>query len=69
MLVLTRAKREDGLHDVVAAFIHWGLFECAGVDLDQIEIPVRTFPSGTLPSHRDLRDMVDVFRHNISKLS
>ena len=69
VLVLTRAKREDGLHDVVAAFIHWGLFECAGVDLDQIEIPVRTFPSGTLPSHRDLRDMVDVFRHNISKLS
>ena len=57
VLVLTRAKRDKALKDTVAAFIHWGLFECAGVDLDQIEIPIRTFSGGTLPNAADLRDM------------
>jgi hypothetical protein len=27
VVILTRAKREDGLHDLVVAFVHWGLFE------------------------------------------
>lgn len=68
VLVLTRAKREAMLHDTVAAFIHWGLFECAGVDLDQIEIPIRTFPQGTLPDAADLRSMVQVFEANLERL-
>src|SRR5436309_844111 len=32
LLILTRAKREERLEDLVAAFIHWGLFEIPGVD-------------------------------------
>jgi len=68
VLVLTRAKRDKALKDTVAAFIHWGLFECAGVDLDQIEIPIRTFSGGTLPNAADLRDMVGVFEGNLERL-
>lgn len=68
VLVLTRAKRDGMLQDTVAAFIHWGLFECAGVDLDQIEIPIRTFPDGTLPNARDLRSMIHVFEGNLARL-
>ncbi|WP_084312171.1 ATP-binding protein [Desulfobulbus elongatus] len=30
VLVLTRAQREDGLHDLVACWLHWGLFEIPG---------------------------------------
>jgi signal transduction histidine kinase len=68
VLVLTRAKRDEVLQDTVAAFIHWGLFECPGVDLDQIEIPIRTFPGGTLPNAADLRSMVRVFEDNLARL-
>ena len=49
VLVLTRAFRDDGLHDLVVSFIHWGLFEIPGIDIDQIEIPVVTLPGGQLP--------------------
>jgi signal transduction histidine kinase len=50
VLVLTRALREDGLHDTVACWLHWGLFEIPGLNLDDIEIPIETFGGGTLPS-------------------
>lgn len=69
VLVLTRAKRENELQDLVAAFIHWGLFTCPGIDLDQIEIPVQTFPGGVLPSQIELQKMVDVVRQNVQSLS
>lgn len=68
VLVLSRAKRDGELCDTVAAFIHWGLFECAGVDLDQIEIPIRSYPGGTLPDTDDLRSMVGVFEANLERL-
>ena len=68
VLVLTRAKRGKKLYDLVAAFIHWGLFEAPGVNLDQIEIPVKTFPGGTLPSNENIREMVDIVRQNVISL-
>lgn len=69
VLVLTRAVRGETKHDLVVAFIHWGLFECPGLDLDDIEIPVRTFPGGALPSRSELLDMVGIFRRNIERLA
>lgn len=68
VLVLTRAKREDGLHDLVTAFLHWRLFEAPGVNLDQIEIPVRTFPGGTLPANEDIQKMVGLVHQNVLEL-
>jgi signal transduction histidine kinase len=64
VLVLTRAKR----HDLVAAFIHWGLFASPGVDLDQIEIPIRIFPGGTLPDRTAVAEMVGAVRENVRRL-
>lgn len=69
VLVLTRAKCRDGLSPLTAAFIHWGLFGCAAVDLDQIEIPLRTFPVGDLPTREDIAGLVAQFRQNIEKLA
>ena len=40
MLILTRAERNGKLKNLVACFIHWGLFEIPGLDLSEIEIPV-----------------------------
>jgi hypothetical protein len=67
-LVLTRAKRQDGLHDIVAAFINWGLFELPGLDLDQVAVPLRTFSGDNLPGRDDIREMVEEVRSNVKTL-
>jgi hypothetical protein len=70
VLVLTRARRPDGTSDdLVAAFIHWGLFGLSGVDLDQIEIPIRTVAGGVLPNMKLVREMVAEVRQNLDDLS
>lgn len=68
MLVLTRVKSGDAEREIVAAFIHWGLFEVSGVDLDQIEVPIRTFRGGKLPTRADVRSMVKAVRENVRRL-
>lgn len=68
VLVLTRAEREGKLQDLVAAYIHWGLFELPGVDLDEIEIPVRSFANGKVPSASDLDEMLKVVEANLDRL-
>lgn len=62
VLVLTRAKRGDVLSDLTAAFVNWTLFESPGINIDDIRIPVRTFPGGELPSADDVAEMIDEFR-------
>lgn len=60
VLILSRARR-DGRSGktVTAAYLHWDLFELPGVDLDELEIPVRDFPADTLPSREDVSNMVE----------
>lgn len=69
VLVLTRACRNETYYDLVCAYIHWGIFECPGIDLDEIEIPVRTFPKGQIPTKADIDEMVSEFAANASSLS
>lgn len=59
VLILTRAKRNGVLHDLVVAYIHWGLFELPGIDLDEIVVPLRAYPGGTLPNKNDIEGMLD----------
>ena len=49
VLLVTRARRSDGLHATVASFVNWSLFELPGVSLDEIEVPVREFPKRPTP--------------------
>ncbi len=62
LLVLTRAKIDGGASELTAAFINWGIFEWPGIDLEDIDIPLRSFAAGTLPSARDIAEMVREFR-------
>ncbi len=64
LLVLTRAKTDDGASDITAAFLNWGIFEWPGIDLEDIDVPLRSFSSGTLPSAHDVAEMVEEFRAN-----
>ncbi|KEQ19609.1 ATP-binding protein [Endozoicomonas numazuensis] len=68
VLVITRAKREDGLHDTVACLIHWGIFELPGLNLEQIRIPVKTFPGGILPKQEDLAVMGKSIMEGLNEL-
>jgi len=59
VLVLTRAQTDDGLGELVAAFVNWSFFELPGITLEEIEVPIETFPGGTLPNGDDIRHLVD----------
>ena len=62
LLVLTRPKTRDMGAELTAAFLNWSIFEWPGIDLNEIEIPLRVFPPGTLPSAAQVAEMVDEFR-------
>ena len=68
LLVLTRPKTDDLASDLTAAFLNWGIFEWPGIDLDEIEIPLRVFPPGALPSTDDVAEMVGKFRAHAKKV-
>ena len=68
VLLVTRARREDGLHPAVAAFVNWSLFELPGVSLDEIDVPVREFSGEKLPSAEDFLSLVDAVRQNLEQL-
>jgi signal transduction histidine kinase len=67
-LLMTRAARRDGLHDLVVALVHWGLFEQPGLDISSIDVPVIELPGGSLPTDADIRHLVDAVRTNIETL-
>ena len=68
VLILTRAERDGHLADLVAAFVNWAAFDLPGVNLDEVEVPVRTFPGGSVPTTRDIEQLVDVTLSNIESL-
>ena len=68
VLVLTRALRDGTLSDLAAAFLNWRVFECPGLDLQDIRIPLRTFPGGSMPDGREVADMVGDFQNGIARL-
>lgn len=65
VLVLTRAKRKDGLHDLVMSFIYWSLFEIPGINLEQVVIPVKTITGGQLPGVDDFEELNSEVKANI----
>jgi len=65
VLILSRAKRNGKLDDCISIFIHWGIFEAPGINLDEIEVPISIFKKGTLPDQSDVEDMVSTVSENL----
>ncbi len=57
VLVMTRARRANALHDLVVGLVNWELFELPGINLDEIEIPVEIYPNGVLPNAEQVRGL------------
>ena len=70
VLVLSRAKiNGKPSNKTIAAYLHWGLFELPGLNLEDITIPVREFRGGTLPSGDDVKEMVDEVASTLDRLA
>ncbi|MCY4419763.1 MAG: ATP-binding protein [Gammaproteobacteria bacterium] len=68
VLILSRAKRNGRLQDLVVSFIHWGLFEVPGVDLDSVVIPIETLLGGTLPDQTVVSRLTKKVADNVQAL-
>ena len=68
LLILTRAKTDGGASDITAAFLNWGIFEWPGIDLEDIDIPLRSFSPGTLPSAQDVAEMIGELRASAERV-
>lgn len=69
VLILSRAERKGKTHDLVMCFIHWELFELSGINLEDIELPVKRFSGDELPSFNDVEKLTDDFKETVSALS
>ena len=68
VLLLTRAQRRDGLRPTVALFVNWSLFELPGIGLDEIDVPIKEFPSDGLPTADDVQGLVARVQRNMDRL-
>ncbi|THD53842.1 hypothetical protein ERD95_05010, partial [Enterobacteriaceae bacterium ML5] len=68
VLVLSRAIRDEGMHDMVVALVHWTQFEIPEINISDIVIPVRTFVAGKLPDQDDIKSMSNEIINNLDKL-
>ena len=68
VLVMTRAKRDGKSQNLIAAFLNWGIFEVPGINLEDIDIPIREFAGDTLPTGEDILEMVDEFKTNLKQI-
>lgn len=69
VLVMTRARRDDGLHDLVVALVNWELFELPGINLDDIEIPLETCSPGNLPDATQIKHLKEELHKLVRKLA
>lgn len=67
-LLMTRAVRPDGLHNLVVALVHWGLFEQPGLDISEIDVPIEEFEHGTLPTKADIATLIAKIYNNLAHL-
>ncbi len=68
VLVLTRSRKVDSLGNYVLAFINWSMFELPGLDLDEIEIPVRTYQSIDEINTEEVHSLVKLLKDNLISL-
>lgn len=69
VLVLTRAKREDGLSSLVASFINWTLFSLPALDLSDIDIPLIEISNNEMITNEQFLDLLSQAKANVQSLS
>ena len=67
-LVITRNTSENSLRDYVVSFINWSMFELPGVNLEDIEIPIRTYNSIKDITEEEIDSLVSSVRNNLDSI-
>jgi len=68
VLVITRARRGQELGEYILAFINWTMFELPGIDLDEIDIPLKTYESLDDISQNEIFSLVKIVQNNLEDL-
>ena len=68
VLVATRALRHDGLGDLVMCWLHWGLFEIPGINLEDIDLPIHVSKGGIFPEKEKILELRSKLLANINAL-
>ena len=68
VLVLTRSARDDERDNLIMCYVHWGLFEQPSLNLDDIEIPIKSISAGNLPSNQDIVGLLKKNTTNVELL-
>ena len=68
VLILTRAERAGKAYDLVMCFIHWGLFEIPGINLDDIDIPIKLISGTYIPTFDDVHELIEITRQRVGTL-
>ncbi|MGO8669988.1 MAG: ATP-binding protein [Capsulimonadaceae bacterium] len=68
VLIMTRAVCDTQPQLLVVAFIHWGLFECPGLDLSEIDFPLEEFANGQIPTQADVQALCDKLTNFVTQL-
>ena len=70
LLVLSRPRGTKGKSpSLTIALIHWGLFELPGINLDEIDIPVRTWNRKALPGREQIEEMAGEILETVNKVA
>lgn len=69
VLVLTRAKREDGLSNLVAGFINWTLFSLPALDLSDIDIPLIEISNNQMITNEQFLNLLSQAKENVKSLN
>ncbi|MBU2877445.1 ATP-binding protein [Aliiglaciecola lipolytica] len=69
VLVLTRAKREDGLSTLVAGFINWTLFSLPALDLSDIDIPLIEIRNNQMITNDQFLNLLSQAKENVKSLN
>lgn len=67
VLIVTRAIRDEQKHKFVVSFINWKLFECPGLNLEDIYVPIEEFES--FPTNEEVNNILQECIFETKKLN
>ncbi|MBC8769409.1 ATP-binding protein [Arenibacter sp. BSSL-BM3] len=67
VLIISKAKRTEKEHKIVAAFINWSIFELPGLNLDDVIVPIREYDD--LPTKEEIEQLKKELLDSLEKLA
>lgn len=66
VLIITKAKQRPQSHKIVTILINWEIFELAGINLEDIVIPIKEFDE--LPNENDIEEIKQELQESLENL-